>query len=194
MLPSHTSQNYPAHGRGRAEVLDAVCGRLASFVKQKGRFNLETKLLDATAWKIIQALQENARLSYADLAKMVNLTPPAVAERVRKLEEAGVLMGYHAAVNTELLGAAMTVIIHMRMPVDREKAFRAFVQETAEILECYNVTGEISYIVRAAVASTSHLEDLLVRLTRFGQSSTQLVLSVPVAQRTVGHSFQEWRG
>jgi Lrp/AsnC family transcriptional regulator, leucine-responsive regulatory protein len=155
---------------------------------------LENKLLDSTGWKILVALQENGRLAYADLAKMVNLTPPAVAERVRKLEEAGILVGYHAAVSPESVGAAMTVLIQVQMPPEREKLFRQQVVEMPEILECYNVTGDVSFIVRAAVSSTSHLNDLLTRLARFGQTSTQLVLGMPVVRRTLHPDWQKYSG
>ena len=154
---------------------------------------MENKLLDSTGWKILVALQENGRLAYADLAKMVNLTPPAVAERVRKLEEAGLITGYHAAVNSEPLGGAMTVLIQVHMATEREKLFRQVVVDMPEVLECYNVTGDVSFILRAAVSSTSHLNDLLTRLMRFGQTSTQLVLSMPVPRRTIRDNWQEWK-
>ena len=169
-----------------AEDLDGVRGGGVYFAKLWRSFILENKLLDSTGWKILVALQENGRLAYADLAKMVNLSPPAVAERVRKLEEAGILVGYHAAVHPERLGAAMTVLIQVKMPAEREKLFRQQVVEMPEVLECYNVTGDVSFILRAAVTSTSHLNDLLTHLARFGQTSTQLVLGMPVARRTIG--------
>ncbi|MCA9982298.1 MAG: Lrp/AsnC family transcriptional regulator [Anaerolineales bacterium] len=130
------------------------------------------------------ALQENARISYAELGKQVALSAPAVAERVRKMEEAGIITGYHAAVEVEKLGAAMTVIVEMVVVHEREKAFLTAVLDMPEILQCYNVTGEGSYVLGAAVSSTTHLNDLLIRLARFGQTVTQLVLSKPVKRRT----------
>lgn len=154
---------------------------------------MENKLLDETGWKILEALQENARISYADLGKLVNLTAPAVTERIRKMEEAGLITGYHAAVNTELLGAAMRVLIRVQLPAGRDKQFVRAVEEMPEILACYNVTGDISFVLQAGVSSTTHLYHLLDRLERFGQLSTQLILRVYREQRTIKHDFKEWQ-
>lgn len=142
-------------------------------------------MLDQTGWKILRALQENARISYAELAKQVNLTAPAVAERVRKMEEAGIISGYRAEINLEALGYALAAFILMGVPYNQEKQFLAFISDQPEILECYNVTGPNSFILKAAVCSTAQLHDLLERLVSFGQPTTLLVFSQNTRRRMV---------
>src|SRR5215510_9600660 len=76
--------------------------------------NESEKLLDETGWQLLCALQENARMSYADLGRRVGLTPPAVADRIRRLEAEGIITGYHATVNPAKLGLALTAIIRFK--------------------------------------------------------------------------------
>jgi len=142
--------------------------------------------LDPTGWKILAALQENARLTYAELAKQVNLTAPAVAERVRKMEEAGLISGYHAEVNLEALGYGLTAFILMGVPYNQENDFLAFIPSQAEILECYNIAGPASVLLKVAVCAKSDLNDLLGRLVQFRQTTTLLVLNQNVARRAIG--------
>lgn len=146
---------------------------------------MENKLLDTTGWKILQALQENGRISYAELAKQVNLTAPAVAERVRKMEEAGLITGYRAEVNLEKLGYRITAFILMGVPYNLERQFLAFVPAQPEILECHNITGRDSFLLKVAVCSTRKLDQLLERLVRFGQPTTLLVFSHNTLRRVI---------
>ncbi len=145
----------------------------------------ENKVLDRTGWKILSALQENARISYAELAKLVNLTAPAVAERVRKMEEAGIIGGYHAKINTEALGAPITVFIELGVRAEREIPLINYLREEQVILECYNLTGDESFIVKAAVSSMNDLDQLLGRLMKYGQTTTHVVLSNTIPQRVI---------
>ena len=147
---------------------------------------MTSPFLDPTGWKILKALQENARLTYAELAKQVNLTAPAVAERARKLEEAGLISGYHAAVNLEALGYGLIAFVLVGVPYDREDAFLAFVPTQTEILECHNIAGPTSFLLKVAVCNKADLNDLLGRLIQFGQTTTLLVLAQNVARRVVG--------
>jgi Lrp/AsnC family leucine-responsive transcriptional regulator len=106
---------------------------------------LETeKLLDTAGWQLLQALQENARLSYTELGQRVGLSAPAVAERVRRMENAGIISGYHAESNRAKIGFPITAIIRMSaFSGDRCTRFADFVQDIPEVLECYRVTAAI---------------------------------------------------
>jgi len=143
-------------------------------------------MLDATGWKILRALQENARTTYAELAKQVNLTAPAVAERVRKMEEAGIITGYHAGINLEALGYAMLVFIQLAVSYEKEKRLIEFMHNQPEVLECYNLTGQDAFIIKAALSSVAQLDDLLGRLAQFGQTTTHIVLSNTIPHRVIG--------
>jgi Lrp/AsnC family leucine-responsive transcriptional regulator len=148
-------------------------------------------MLDKTSWKILQALQANARLSYAELARLVNLTAPAVAERVRKMEEAGVISGYHVEVNHAALGCGLTVLIKLVVPTERENRLVEFLQRRPEVLECYNITGQESFILMVALPSTARLNELLEALSKFGQPTTHLVLAKTIPRRMIGPDLDQ---
>lgn len=143
--------------------------------------------LDSTDWGLIEALQENARLTFAELGRRVNLSPPAVAERVRRLEEAGVLRGYHADVDLATLGLPMQAMIRITTNNVAECATHGHrLADVPEVLEAQRVTGSDSYIARVAVRSMEHLEDLLSRIApHSGDTLTAMVLSTPVPGRVV---------
>jgi len=148
---------------------------------------LETeKLLDSTGWQLLQALQQDARLSYTELGQRVGLTAPAVAERVRKMEDAGIISGYHAEINRAKIGFPITAIIRMStLAGERCTRFATFTQDIPEVLECYRVTGSDSLILKVMAASVEHLESLIDRLSAHGQLTTSMVLSTPVTRRVI---------
>jgi Lrp/AsnC family leucine-responsive transcriptional regulator len=147
-------------------------------------FDLE-KTLDATSWEILCALQADARLSFSELGRRVGLSAPAVAERVRKLEEAGIITGYHAQVCTEKIGYALTAFIRMASPSEKCPIVSAFVADLPEVLECHRITGSDSFILKVIVSSVAHLEALIDRLMPYGQLTTSVVLSSPVKSRVI---------
>ncbi len=142
--------------------------------------------LDALAWKIIEALQHNARLSFAELGRQIGLSTPAVAERVHRLEEAGVITGYHAAVDIARLGAPVRVLLRLTLQgggdVQITRAVTA-IKEMPEISRCHRITGAESYVIEADVVSIRHLEALIDKLSSLGATSTSTVLSSPVQRR-----------
>jgi Lrp/AsnC family transcriptional regulator, leucine-responsive regulatory protein len=142
--------------------------------------------LDDTSWAILRALQENARISYSELGKRVGLTAPAVTERVRKLEDAGIITGYHAAIDPARLGLAVSVVIQLSSQHVRSKEIVRMAKESPEIMRCYNLTGKDCYMIEASVTSVEHLEELLERLSALGQTTTSIILSSPVKWRVVG--------
>lgn len=141
--------------------------------------------LDEVSWQILGELQDNARITFSELGRRVGLSPPAVAERVRGLEEAGVIVGYRAEVNLEKVGLPLLAFIRIATGERGCGPFGNVVNEFPEVLECHRITGGDSYIVKVAVSTVQHLEDLLNRLTPYGQTVTSLALSSPVRNRRV---------
>ena len=138
--------------------------------------------LDDITWILLSALQRDARLSYKQLADEAGLTAPAVAERMRKLEGAGVIEKYEVRLNADMLGLPITAVIRINAPGrDIDDAVR----EIPEILECHRVTGAESHVIRAQVASTTHLEEVLTKLAGFGPTVTNIVTSSVVPRRGV---------
>jgi Lrp/AsnC family leucine-responsive transcriptional regulator len=138
--------------------------------------------LDDINRELIDLLQEHGRMSYRELADRVRLTPPAVTERVRKLEELGVIRGYRAIVDYELLGFPLLCIIRLNSPRGGQ-GVDALIADLPEVIEANRVTGSESHVIRARVRDTEHLEDLLHRLWAHGDSVTNIVTSSPVPRR-----------
>ena len=133
----------------------------------------------------MRELQENARVSFAELGRRVSLSIPAVTERVRRMEDAGLISGYHAEVNAEKIGLPITAFIRMNIVGDMTPRLTAFLKELPEISECHRGTGGDSFIMKVNVASVHHLERLIDRLLPFGTTTTSIVLSSPVAKRNL---------
>jgi len=139
--------------------------------------------LDAIDGKLLLHLQQHGRLSFAELARRVRLTTPAVIERVRKLEDAGIILGYHAEVSAAKMGLPVLALIRMSVVGDVFAKVAAVVKDSPEVLECHRGTGGDSFTMKVAVRSVQHLESLIDRLTPFGTTSTSVVLSSPVKRR-----------
>lgn len=138
--------------------------------------------LDPISWNILAELQADARLSYAEIGRRVGLSTPATAERVRRLEESGVIERYEARINPDRIGLGVAAFIRIRLS-GREtlsKRLAELASQTPEILECHRCTGDESFVLKVRVESVEHLEKLIDRLTPFGMTSTSLILSSPV--------------
>jgi len=142
------------------------------------------KLLDSTSWQILQALQEDARLSYAELGRRVGLSPPAVTERVRRMEEAGIITGYRVEIDAAKIGLPLTALIALTTTPQQYPQVIALMNDLPEIRSCHHVTGNSSFMVKANVSSITHLERLIEQLSHYGQTATSIVLSSPI-KRTV---------
>lgn len=142
-------------------------------------------MIDRIDWKILVELQENARTTFAELGRRVGLTTPAVIERVRKLEDAKIITGYRAEIDTGKVGLPILAFIRMSIVGVEFKQIVDIANETAEILECHRGTGGDSFIIKVAVSSVEHLQTVIDKLTPYGITSTSIVLSSPVKTRTI---------
>jgi len=143
--------------------------------------------LDHIAWRIIEELQQNARISWAELGRRVGLTTPAVAERVHRLEKLGVIRGFHADISLERLGMPILIFVRLSMagPESLVRTFQQQVKTWEEVLECHRVTGSESFLIKSRVVSMEHLERFIDRLGHYGTTSTATVLSSPVTERRI---------
>ncbi len=139
--------------------------------------------LDRTNWQLLQALQEDARLSYAELGRRVGLSPPAAAERVRKMEKSGVITGYRVEINAENIGLPITALIALTTIPQRYPRITALMNDLAEVQSCHHVTGNSSFLIETNVSSIAHLEKLIEQLSQYGQTETSIVLSSPIKKR-----------
>ncbi len=141
--------------------------------------------LDETNLRLCAELQADARLSLAELGRRVGLSSPAVADRLARLEESGVIRGYRADIDPRALGYALGVVIRIR-PAPRELRKVADVaRDTPEIVQCDRVTGEDCYVMRAFVRDVEHLEEVIDRFAIYGQTTSSIVQSSPVPSRGV---------
>ena len=132
---------------------------------------------DAIDWQILQLLQKEGRLKYAELGQRVGLSAPAAAERVRRLEEAGIIEGYQANINLAKIGRPLTVFIRISVPVEKYPAFKQAVAQLPGLLEGHHIAGAESFLLKAALESVAHLEPLIEALSRYGQTTTSIVMS-----------------
>ncbi|GEM44957.1 Lrp/AsnC family transcriptional regulator [Deinococcus cellulosilyticus] len=146
---------------------------------------MENKSLDSTDMKILQLLQENARITYADLAKQVGLTAPAVTERIRKMEHAEILTGYRAEVDLRLLGYDVQALVLIEVAYKDEQSFIRYVQEKREVLECHHLLGQSAFSLKVCVKRMLDLEALIRELMKFGQTTTHILLSEVVRCRSL---------
>jgi Lrp/AsnC family leucine-responsive transcriptional regulator len=143
------------------------------------------RLLDDVGWRILCALQEDARVSFSELGRKVGLSAPAVAERVRRLEDAGIISGYRVELGLERLGLSIEALIRVSAREEDCPALKALARALPEVLECHHVTGSDSFVLRVAVTSVGHLEAVIEKLGRHGTPSTSVILSSPVRSRVL---------
>ena len=150
------------------------------------------RLLDETGWLLLEELQQNARLSYSELGQRVGLSAPAVADRIHRMEETGIITGYRVEVNRSKLGLPVTAIIRLASVAGQSCTIVSQrVSEIPEVLECSRVTGGDCVIVKVAATSVTHLERLIDQLTLYGQPTTSIVLSKSMQRRVITHDIVE---
>jgi Lrp/AsnC family transcriptional regulator, leucine-responsive regulatory protein len=146
------------------------------------RQNNENGVDDANR-RLLAELQSDARLSFAELGRRVGLSSPAVAERVGRLEETGVITGYRAAIDPRALGFTLGVIIRIR-PAPRELPKVAeLARTTPEVVECHRITGEDCFFIKAYVRDVEHLEEVIDQFVIYGQTTSSIMQTSPVPAR-----------
>jgi Lrp/AsnC family leucine-responsive transcriptional regulator len=141
--------------------------------------------LDRTDWRLLAELQKDGRATYAVLARAVAMSPSAVTERVRRLEEAGVIAGYRATVDPEQVGLRVMAFVRLRYPTGNYRPFHALLESTPEIVEAHHVTGEDCFVLKVLARSMRHLEEVAGRISGLGAVTTSVVYSSPLAGRAI---------
>ncbi|PWS52806.1 ArsR family transcriptional regulator [Streptomyces sp. FT05W] len=140
---------------------------------------------DATDWRILDVLQRDGRVTFAELARAVSMSPSAVTERVRRLEEVGVISGYTAVVDPERLGMPILALVRLRYPNGNYKPFHDLTASTPEILEAHHVTGDDCFVLKVTARSMRHLEEVTGRIGTLGSVTTSIVYSSPLPRRPI---------
>jgi Lrp/AsnC family leucine-responsive transcriptional regulator len=141
--------------------------------------------IDKTDWRLLAELQRDGRASYAELARAVAMSASAVAERVRRLEEAGVISGYRATVDPDRVGLTVMALVRLRYPTGNYRPFHALLDSTPEIVEAHHVTGEDCFVLKVLARSMRHLEEVTGRIAGLGSVTTSVVYSSPLSGREI---------
>jgi Lrp/AsnC family leucine-responsive transcriptional regulator len=134
---------------------------------------------------LLKELQRDGRISLAELARRLHISAPTVAERLQRLEAAGVIRGYHADVDPTAAGYSLSVIVRVRPASRQLHKVAELVHKLPEIVEAHRITGEDCYLITAHVRDVTHLEELIDQLAIYGQTTTSIIQSSPVPARGV---------
>jgi len=145
----------------------------------------EPNLLDDINRRLLDELQRDGRVAFAELGRRVGLSAPAVAERVGRLEREGVITGYRAEVDPRAVGYMLAAVVRVRPFARQIHKIPEIAAATPEIIECERLTGEDCFLLRLHVREMDDLEPVLDRFTPFGQTTTSIVHSAPVARRSL---------
>lgn len=141
--------------------------------------------IDDLNWKILRCLQRNARETFADIGRKVGLTPPAVAERIKKMEDLGIIEGYSARVSHALTGHQLKAIITLRAFMGKLKPFLEIVKSFKEVVNCYRITGNENIIMEVVLKDQFHLEQFIDKLIQYGETRTHIILSNVVSNAPI---------
>lgn len=133
--------------------------------------------------KILQLLQEDARMSHAEIGRQIHLSQPAVSERIKRLESSNIIRGYRADINPKALGYDITAMI--RVSTQQGRPYAQFVASCPEIIDCYTVTGEDGAVMKVLATDVEHLQQIINALNAFGSTSTAIVLTTHVAGKVI---------
>jgi Lrp/AsnC family transcriptional regulator, leucine-responsive regulatory protein len=139
--------------------------------------------IDAIDRKLIGELQADGRLTLAELGRRIGLSPPAVADRLRRLERTGVITGYGVDVDPRALGYTLGAIMRIRPTARLIPKVAELARETPEVVECHRITGEDCFFMKLHVRDVQHLERVIDSFILYGQTTTSIIQSSPVARR-----------
>lgn len=141
--------------------------------------------MDVTDHRIIDILQKDGRISMKDLGKIVGLTSPAVSERVKRLEEAGIIEGYKAIVNPDALGRVIKAFIHISLPSNKYQDFIEEARKDPRIVECHHITGDDCSLLKVIVKDMYELEEVIDSIKKIGSTKTSVILSTPIQSKAI---------
>jgi Lrp/AsnC family leucine-responsive transcriptional regulator len=139
--------------------------------------------IDATDRKIIGELTTDGRVSFAELGRRVSLSSPAVAERVQRLERAGVITGYRAEIDPRRLGYQLTAIVRIKPAPGQLPRIPELATQIPEISECHRITGEDCFYLKIHLRSIDELSAVLDRFLAYGETTTSLINASPIPRR-----------
>lgn len=135
------------------------------------------KLMDRIGRQIIDALSRDARMSYSQLGRLVGLSTPAVTERVRKMEEAGIILGYHARIQKPGPDTDILAFVELSTPADYYDRVKSKADQLEQVLECHHISGRAAFILKVQTGSVSELESLISEFSPMGRTRTSIVMS-----------------
>jgi Lrp/AsnC family leucine-responsive transcriptional regulator len=153
--------------------------------RKKERLGNENQLLDPINRRLLQELQADARVTMAELGRRINLSAPAVAERMQRLERAGVITGYRAEVDPKAIGFPIAAVVRIRPTTRQLQRIPELAREIPEVVDCHRITGEDCYFLKLHLRSMDDLEGILDRFIVLGQTTTSIIHSSPVSGRAL---------
>jgi len=147
--------------------------------------------MDATDLKILEMLQTNGRISMKELGEKVNLTSPAVTERVRRMEEKEIILGYTAIVNPKKMEMYVEALVSISMKVSSHARFKKMAYEERAIVECHHITGEDCMTAKVICEDTEALEKILDKIQTIGDTKTSIILSSPLKRKPILPTIDE---
>jgi Lrp/AsnC family transcriptional regulator, leucine-responsive regulatory protein len=151
--------------------------------RRPNRRNADDDPIDAVNRRLLLELQADARLSLAELGRRVGLSAPAVGERLQRLQEVGVVRGYRAELDPAALGFPLGVIVRVRPAAGELHKVAELARQTPEVVECHRITGEDCFVMKLHLRDVEHMEEVIDRFLLYGQTTTSIVQSSPVAAR-----------
>lgn len=148
-------------------------------------FTHVSSMLDRVNLRILRELQLDPRLPIAKLARNVRMSAPAVAERIHRLKEAGIIAGYRVDVDPKALGLPVAAFVRVRPAPGQLGKVAELAQRTPEVVECHRITGEDCFLLKVYVAEVNQIETILDRFLVYGQTTTSIVQSSPVLPRSL---------
>ncbi len=141
--------------------------------------------IDRINWLILKCLQQNSRQTNTMISKRVGISSPAVAERIRKLEDEGILQSYVAKVSAYELGYQLRALVTMRAFPGKLRAFLSKVKSLEEVINCYRITGNENIVMEVVLQNQMHLEEFIDKLITYGETKTQIILSSVVENKPI---------
>jgi len=145
----------------------------------------ENDILDPINQRLLEELQADARVTIAELGRRINLSAPAVADRIQRLERAGVITGYRAEVDPKAIGFPIAAVVRIRPTTRHLQKIPELAREIPEVVDCYRITGEDCFFVKLHLRSMDDLEEILDRFLVLGQTTTSIVHSAPLSGRAL---------